>query len=320
MGFDVKRMPLGQLDKETVMEGYKYLREIEKVLDGKSKADLNELSSKFYTHIPHDFKMQKMSNFVIKTKEMLQQKIDLIQNLIDIKIATKIAKGKKKEDKITKNPLDEKYDALNCDLNTLQPNSEEYKMIETYLENSKDGRKLRLLDAFKVVRNGEDKTYNPNKYNNKRLLWHGSRFSNFGGILSQGLRIAPPEAPKTGYLFGKGAYFADMASKSAPYCCADLSNNTGIFLLCEVALGNQRKLYQTDCDADNLPQGFHSTYGVGTQLPNPKEAKIIDKEVEVPLGKPIANPDKQAHRTYAEYIVYNTNQVKMKYLLKVKFN
>ena len=30
------------------------------------------------------------------------------------------------------------------------------------------------------------------------------------GILSEGLRIAPPEAPTTGYMFGKGVYFADM--------------------------------------------------------------------------------------------------------------
>lgn len=27
------------------------------------------------------------------------------------------------------------------------------------------------------------------------LLWHGSRLTNWVGILSQGLRIAPPEAP-----------------------------------------------------------------------------------------------------------------------------
>lgn len=133
MGFDVKRMPLGQLDKETVMEGYKYLREIEKVLNGKAKGDLNDLSSKFYTHIPHDFGMKKMSNFIINTKEMLQQKIDLIQNLIDIKIATKIIKGKKAEEKkkaAAVNPLDEKYDALNCDLKSLAEGSEEYKMVD----------------------------------------------------------------------------------------------------------------------------------------------------------------------------------------------
>ena len=72
------------------------------------------------------------------------------------------------------------------------------------------------------------------------LLWHGSRFSNFVGIISQGLRIAPPEAPRTGYLFGKGVYFADMAAKSAPYTCYNLSDNVGLFLLCEVALGNPK--------------------------------------------------------------------------------
>lgn len=53
-----------------------------------------------------------------------------------------------------------------------------------------------------------------------------------------GLRIAPPEAPVTGYMFGKGIYFADMVSKSANYCCTNKNNNVGLMLLCEVALGN----------------------------------------------------------------------------------
>ena len=55
---------------------------------------------------------------------------------------------------------------------------------------------------------------------NRQLLWHGSRLTNWCGILSTGLRIAPPEAPVTGYMFGKGVYFADMSSKSANYCFA----------------------------------------------------------------------------------------------------
>ena len=55
---------------------------------------------------------------------------------------------------------------------------------------------------------------------NRKLLWHGSRLTNWAGILSGGLRIAPPEAPVTGYMFGKGLYFADMSSKSANYCFA----------------------------------------------------------------------------------------------------
>lgn len=60
------------------------------------------------------------------------------------------------------------------------------------------------------------------------------------GILFQnktpGLRIAPPEAPVTGYMFGKGVYFADMFSKSANYCCASQQASSGVLLLCEVVL------------------------------------------------------------------------------------
>ena len=50
------------------------------------------------------------------------------------------------------------------------------------------------------------------------LLWHGSRTENYVGILSEGLRIATPDAPVSGYMFGKGLYFADVPSKSANYC------------------------------------------------------------------------------------------------------
>lgn len=90
-----------------------------------------------------------------------------------------------------------------------------------------------------MKRQGEKSRYKPFKQlHNRQLLWHGSRLTNFAGILSQGLRIAPPEAPATGYMFGKGLYFADMVTKSANYCFPTRSNPNGLLLLCEVALGN----------------------------------------------------------------------------------
>ena len=42
------------------------------------------------------------------------------------------------------------------------------------------------------------------------LLWHGSRTTNFAGILKHGLKIAPPQAPASGYMYGKGVYFSDV--------------------------------------------------------------------------------------------------------------
>ncbi len=100
----------------------------------------------------------------------------------------------------------------------------------------------------------------------RMLLWHGSRVSNFCGIISQGLRIAPPEAPVTGsaslsniskqtyvrsfaillsndgrYMFGKGVYFADLVSKSANYCNTSKASPIGLMLLCDVAVGDMNE-------------------------------------------------------------------------------
>jgi hypothetical protein len=47
-----------------------------------------------------------------------------------------------KQKKLKSNPLDDKYDQLNCDINTLDKKSNEFKMIEKYLDNSKDYRKI----------------------------------------------------------------------------------------------------------------------------------------------------------------------------------
>jgi len=71
----------------------------------------------------------------------------------------------------------------------------------------------------------------------RKLLWHGSRLCNFVGILNQGLRIAPPEAPTSGYMFGKGLYFADRIQKSAEFCYPSPDNLTGLLVLADVVLG-----------------------------------------------------------------------------------
>ena len=58
------------------------------------------------------------------------------------------------------------------------------------------------------------------------------------------MKIAPPEAPTTGYLFGKGLYFTDCCSKAAYYCGASKKNPDGLLLLSEVALGVQHNVFK----------------------------------------------------------------------------
>ena len=102
------------------------------------------------------------------------------------------------------------------------------------------------------------------------LLWHGSRLANYVGILSEGLKIAPYEAPATGYMFGKGIYFADVVSKSANYC-KPVSGNKGLMLLCEVALGSMNEKMGPDYHGHRLPEGKNSTKGVGRFVPKAGE-------------------------------------------------
>ena len=73
-------------------------------------------------------------------------------------------------------------------------------MLKEYVTNTHapthSSYALELMDVFKIQRHGEAKRYKPfEKVSNRKLLWHGSRTTNYAGILSQGLRIAPPEAP-----------------------------------------------------------------------------------------------------------------------------
>merc|ERR1712130_357420 len=150
----------------------------------------------------------------------------------------------------------------------------------------------------------------------------GSRLTNFVGILSKGLKIAPPEAPVTGYMFGKGVYFADVASKSANYCHSSKINPIGILLLAEVACGNTCDKFKFDYDAARLPSGKHSTKGVGVTSSNPVDDVILKNGCIVPCGKGRDDESLKGKTSlqYNEYIVYDLAQINLKYLVVVKFN
>lgn len=134
-----------------------------------------------------------------------------------------------------------------------------------------------------------------------------------------GLKIAPPEAPVTGYNFGKGIYFADVVSKSAHYCFTDRKNDTGLMLMCEVALGNSMQLTQATQSDMNIPNDsniFQSVKGVGQYFPS--QYQFLEGIV-APFYGISASPG-QCPLHYNEFIVYNPNQVKIKYLFKMKFH
>jgi len=321
VGYDAKKLPLGRLSKKTIQQGYEVLKQISEELDKAKPQNLVYLSNEFYTLIPHDFGMRVP--VVIKDKTLLKQKLEMVEALADIEIATKLLK-------VTSggrdNPVDVHYQKLKCGITPLDKKSEEWEIIQEFVTNThaKTHNKygLTIKDIFEMDREGESDRYSEFKKNkNRMLLWHGSRLTNFVGIISQGLRIAPPEAPVTGYMFGKGVYFADMVSKSANYCNTTRDSNNGCLLLCEVALGKFNELYASDYYADKLPPGCLSTKGCGTTQPAENGFRTLKDGCVVPCGtSETAKLDQPSSLLYNEFIVYNVNQIRIRYMINMSFD
>ncbi|XP_066459830.1 poly [ADP-ribose] polymerase 2 [Eleutherodactylus coqui] len=320
MKYDTKKAPLGKLTVEQIRAGYSSLQRIENCIKKqKFGRELVEACNEFYTRIPHDFGLKTPP--LINTVQELALKVRLLEALGDIQIAVKLASLDLRSDE---HPVDRQYRQLHCGLEPLDKKSSEFQLIERYLQSTHaathNDYTMTLLSVFHVQKEAESNFRED--LPNRMLLWHGSRMSNWVGILSQGLRVAPKEAPVTGYMFGKGIYFADVSSKSANYCFTTRDKNVGIILLSEVALGKCNELLAADYDAQKKLKGKHSTKGLGRSTPDPQKSITHDGSV-VPLG-PLIDTGLQNNDGYTlnynEYIVYDARQVRMKYLLQVRFN
>jgi poly [ADP-ribose] polymerase 1 len=317
---DLNKMPLGKISAKQIKQAFQVLNEIQTLIDNKGSNNLFlDASNRFYTLIPHDFGLKKPT--LLNDPALVKAKTDMLNNLLDIEIAYNILNLDSGGEV---DPIDAHYKKLECSMETLDHDSEEYKRLLEYVKNTHaqthSNYKLNVKEILKLNRKGEVDRYEAFKsLHNRKLLWHGSRLTNFAGILSQGLRIAPPEAPCTGYMFGKGVYFADMVSKSANYCFTSSANPTGLMLLCEVACGEMYERNGAEY-VTKLPSGKHSTKGCGRTAPDPKHSYVTSDGVEIPLGKGIDCGIGYSSLLYNEYIVYDVSQVRMKYLLKVEFD
>lgn len=130
----------------------------------------------------------------------------MIDNLREIEIAYSMLDESNNTVETSEHPIDAHYKKLKCALEPVDHDSEEFKLIEKYMKNTHakthDQYTLKLREVFKMAREGESDRFTKfQTLDNHQLLWHGSRTTNYAGILSQGLRIAPPEAPVVSFLF-----------------------------------------------------------------------------------------------------------------------
>jgi len=305
---------------------------------------LVELSNQFYTHVPVATGM-RVTPPVISTRALLKQKLELIELLGNIELANQMMSGGEAgagaggeeggssgaglaAAMVPRHPLDEHYEALRAELTPVSALEPDWRMVERYIARTHGPTHgqytLELTGLTRVARRGEAERFagcGAGGDPNRMLLWHGSRVSNFMGILSQGLRIAPPEAPVTGYMFGKGLYFADFVTKSANYCHATQAAPDGIMLLCEVALGRPKPMLQADPELTLgrvTQEGFDSVKGCGKFMPGKDADAETWEGMRVPCNSTKPSGVKGSALLYNEFIVYDTARVRIRFACELR--
>ncbi|KAG8707140.1 hypothetical protein FRC09_002008 [Ceratobasidium sp. 395] len=358
MKYDANKLPLGKMSKGTILSGFAALKQISEVLDNpngdlaKEHGGYNNacavLSGRYYSVIPHDFGRNKP--VIINNNDTLKRELELVDSLGDMSLTASLMAPKKKiTSKI--HELDAQLASLDlASIDVVDPKSSEFSNVLKYSQDTYNGigccysaknggvTNANIHALFRIERKGEQERWVSGGWDKvgekqRLLLWHGSRSTNFAGILKQGLRIAPPEAPVTGYEFGKGVYFGDMLAISANYTHCYQSNGMGLLLLCEAVAQPFHEEYGFNFHADKTSKenGKVATKALGKlQHPEWKDAgEALGRPdmagVLMPAGKAkdmsstFPKPSVKVEDNWNEYIVYDVAQIRARYLLMVQF-
>jgi len=327
LDIDTNKMPLGKIKQSQLDKANGILNQIQSLVSIKGKNNiqdqLNNLSSDYYTYVPMSFGRKKPP--AIDTLEMIGKYKDIIDELrnmvINIQITENIKNGE--------NPLDGVYNDINTIINPLDRNCRMWKEIEAYVANSHGpthGIKLEILDIFEVEQVGKKEKFDKYCENigNRTLLFHGSPLSCILSIFKHHYYLDPTKLKDiniqiAGKLLGYGVYFADSCTKSMNYCRAQSTNNIGCLILNEIALGKRSVRNEPDYNItkESLNKiGCDSAHGIGQYTPS--KATIIN-DLKIPNGK-LRDIQKDTYLKYNEFVIYNVDQILIKYLILVKNN
>ncbi|KDO30661.1 hypothetical protein SPRG_04562 [Saprolegnia parasitica CBS 223.65] len=305
------------LSKHTIDRAIALLDEMRSVLATapsrtRQRSSLVLLSNHFYALVPHCFGHEFIGRHVLDTSTRIDTMASVLTThfLVTPKAALQ-------------DPLYVQFQALRCDLQLLSFASPARTLIQTYFDNTKAPLKfsLTLRCVYQVDKQIESDRFQAfATLHNRKLLWHGSALTNWSSILQSGLKIAPANVRTNGQSFGTGLYFSDSVSRSVGYCH---SNKVGLLALCEVALGTPYVTAASDASAKRRVDGvaYDSVHGYGSYLPDSGFDHIMPDGVTVPMGK-LARSDLATENglEYNEYIVYNTAQMRMRYLVVADFD
>ena len=267
-------------------------RIIDKVSQSKDATldDINKDLKYLYSIIPRrmaDTRKYFLSNsnlnyipYLIELLQQEQQRLDTLKSQVSI---NKVA-----DNGITLNEL-----GFTCEL----ASDEDKELIR-----KKTDFRLTNHRVFKISNKATEAVFNPNHLKTK-LLYHGSKNENFLSILQTGLKIRPKGVQTTGSMFGDGIYAANKARKSIGYTSlrgsywAGGRSNRAYLAIFEFATGNEWPVLKNT--------SWSSWMGRITE--NQVKSSGFDS-VFAEGGVDLKND---------EYIVYNSNQCTIRYLIEL---
>mmetsp|Transcript_64090 Transcript_64090/g.133635 ORF Transcript_64090/g.133635 Transcript_64090/m.133635 type:complete len:2350 (+) Transcript_64090:1066-8115(+) len=296
-GLDQARLPLGYLSMETLDAAEAKLREMKEILDEQPPSDAGvveklrrlervaQLSSEYYELLPIGDKVVKPFTSCKDTR--FGEAVELIRTLRDLSVTKELLFGAMHR-QAQLDPIEYAYKALQVGMQPLLVGSKERECVQRFVDSTCTSdvlvNQVYSLDTGQGAGGSE--------VANKRLLFHGSKNFNVLGILKHGLRVAPPEAPTTGYMYGKGVYFSDHFDKAFGYTSRVSSGTSqqqprAYVFVAEVALGEQYVTTRAEY-MEAPPDGTHSTFAPGPTQPDPALNVVLDSTgAAVPMGRVI---------------------------------
>ncbi|XP_063404028.1 uncharacterized protein LOC134687563 isoform X2 [Mytilus trossulus] len=260
------------------------------IKDCKDDSRVVKLFEEFYEALPHKNKNQPVSS---QRRSWLSKKQDICQMIKDMVAVSESTNWS------TRSSTEAKYKALRCRLDGLEITDTEYKQIKEHIIQSlKQGSpEINISNVFCVHRQVEEDNFRKD-LRPQKLLFHASKVQNFVGILSRGLLLPKIIVDDFGGtrtdagMLGNGVYFASSASTSIQYSDQSKCKGTRMMLVSNVALGNCKDFTEYHKDLQGPPEGYESCHGVASSEDQPSEFKDD------------------------EYVIYNTNQQIVEYLVE----
>ncbi|XP_065105074.1 protein mono-ADP-ribosyltransferase PARP4-like [Paramisgurnus dabryanus] len=221
------------------------------------------------------------------THKLVSQKLDLCQLIRDILNVSEAT---------MRSPLPSslgKYRALRCSIDVVPSENPEFTVISQMLQD----KPIQIQKILRVSRGVELQMFREELGNIKPLL-HSTGTNSFVGILSRGLLLPRVGVEQHGIErtdignLGGGIYFSDSLTTSVKYSKPSVADGSRLLLVCDVALGQCKNLLKRDPTLTCAPKGYHSVHGVRR---TPKTTSEFQDD---------------------EYVVYNTDQIKLKYVVQ----